>query len=67
MQPPGKALEKNYILVPGHMTMMAAMPIYNKILKNLPVHNHLADRLETWYVAFREVTSLNFYINGAHE
>ena len=36
----------------GHMTYMAAMPIYMvKTLKNLLLQNHLTDDLETWYVA----------------
>ena len=34
----------------GHMTNMAAMPIYGKNLKNL-LQNQLTDDLETWYVA----------------
>ena len=33
---------------PGHMTKMAAMPIYGKNLKHL---NRLADFHKTWYVA----------------
>ena len=36
---------------PGHMTKMAAMPIYGKILKNLLLWNQKADGLETWYAA----------------
>ena len=35
----------------GHMTKMAAMPIFGKILKNLLLQNQLTDDLETWYVA----------------
>ena len=35
----------------GHMTNMAAMPIYGKNLKNLLLQNQLTDDLETWYVA----------------
>ena len=35
---------------PGHMTKMAAMPIYGKNLKNL-LQNRRADFHETWYVA----------------
>ena len=35
----------------GHMTNMAAMPIYGKNLKNLLLQNQLPDGLETWYVA----------------
>ena len=36
---------------PGHMTKMAAMPIYVKNLKNLLPRNQKADDLETWYAA----------------
>ena len=35
----------------GHMTNMAAMPIYGKNFKNLLLHNQWTDDLETWYVA----------------
>ena len=35
---------------PGHMTKMAAMPIYGKNLKNL-LRNQKADDFETWYAA----------------
>ena len=34
----------------GHMTNMAAMPIYGK-KKNLLLQNQLTNDLETWYVA----------------
>ena len=33
----------------GHMTKMAAIPIYGKNLKNLLLWNQKADDLETWY------------------
>ena len=36
---------------PGYITKMAAMPIYNKNLKNLLIRNQKADDLETWYEA----------------
>ena len=37
---------------PGHMTKMAAMPIYGKKhLKNVLLQNRLADFQKTWYVA----------------
>ena len=36
---------------PGHMTKMAAMPIYGKNLKNLLLRYQKADDLETWYAA----------------
>ena len=35
----------------GHMTNMAAMPIYGKNLKNLLLQNQSTDDLETLYVA----------------
>ena len=35
---------------PGHMTKMAAMPIYGQNLKNL-LWNQNANNLETWYAA----------------
>ena len=41
---------KIYINESGHMTNMAAMPIYNKNLKNLLLQNQLNDDLETYYV-----------------
>ena len=38
---------------PGHMTKMAAMPIYGKKnFKNLLLQNQKANDLGTWYVAF---------------
>ena len=36
---------------PGHMTKMAATPIYVKTLKNLLLQNRRADFHKTWYVA----------------
>ena len=38
---------KVYIIGPGHMTKMAAMPIYGKIIKGLLVQYHKLDDLET--------------------
>ena len=35
----------------GHVTKMAAMPIYGKNLKKLLLQNQKADDLETWYAA----------------
>ena len=35
----------------GHMTNVAAMPIYGKNLKNLLLQNQQTDGLETKYVA----------------
>ena len=35
----------------GHMTNMAAMPIYGENLKKSSLQNQFTDDLETWYVA----------------
>ena len=35
----------------GHMTNMAAMPIYGNNLKNLLLQNQKTNDFETWYVA----------------
>ena len=35
----------------GHITKMAAMPIYYKPFKNLLLRNRWTDFHETWYVA----------------
>ena len=45
----------------GHMTNMAAMPIYGKILKNLHLQNPLTNDLETWYVALCMEVLLNLF------
>ena len=43
---------KNLFTGPGHMTMMAAMPIYGKNLKKIFFSGtKKADDLETWYAA----------------
>ena len=44
--------EKVDIFGPGHMTKMATMPKYDKILNNILLQNHWADCLETLYEAF---------------
>ena len=36
---------------PGHMTKMAAMPIYGRKLQNSSSPEPKADDLETWYAA----------------
>ena len=36
---------------PGHMTKTAAMPMYDKNLKNSSSPEQKADDLETWYAA----------------
>ena len=51
VEPPWEGGTKVCINGPGHMTKMAAMPIYGKNLKNLLLQNRLADFHETWYVA----------------
>ena len=43
--------KKVYINGSGHMTKMAAMPIYGKNLKNLLLQNQKSYDLETWHVA----------------
>ena len=35
--------------LPGHMTKIATMPIYDKNLKNRLLWNQMADDLESWY------------------
>ena len=50
-EPPWQGGTKVCINGPGHMTKMAAMPIYTKNLKNLLLQNQRADFHETWYVA----------------
>ena len=42
---------KIYINELGHMTSMAAMPVYGKNPKNLLLHNQLTNDIETLYVA----------------
>ena len=39
-----------YINGLGHITKMAAMPIYGEKIKNLLLQNQWTDDLETWYV-----------------
>ena len=48
MEPPWDEVCSNG---PGHMTKMAAMPIYGKNFKNLLLRNQKADDLETLYAA----------------
>ena len=36
---------------PGHMTNVAAMPMYGKNLKKLLLWNQTADDFESWYLA----------------
>ena len=51
VEPPCYGGTKDCSNGPGHMTKMAAMPIYGKNLKNLLLRNQKAYDLETWYVA----------------
>ena len=51
MKTPYDRLAKIYTKCTGHMTKMAATPIYGKTLKNLLLQNQKADDLGTWYVA----------------
>ena len=62
MEPPWEGGTKVYINGPGHMTKMAAMPIYGKKLKNLLLQNHKSYDLETWHVA-SGTQALQMYIN----
>ena len=45
--------ERKFVqMISGHITKMAAMPIYGKKnFKNLLLQNQKADDLGTWYVA----------------
>ena len=51
VEPPWEGGTKICINGLGHMTKMAAMPIYVKILKNLLLQHRWADFHETCYVA----------------
>ena len=42
---------KIYINKLGHMTIMDAMPIYDKNIKNPSIQNQFTDDLKTWCVA----------------
>ena len=57
----GKGERNKCINGPGHMTKMAAMPIYGKNLKNLLLQNRRADFHETWYVASGTPAHHNLY------
>ena len=51
MEPPWEGGTIVYINDPGHMTMMATMPIYGKNLKILLLQNQMSYDLETCHVA----------------
>ena len=58
----GKGQKKVYINGPGHMTKMAAMPIYIvKTFKNLLLQNQKSYDLETWHVASGTQVLQNLY------
>ena len=48
VEPPWDGRTKVCSNGPGHMTNMAAMPIYSQNLKNLRLRNQKADDLEVW-------------------
>ena len=50
MEPPWDWRTKICSNGPGHMTNMAAIPIYGKNLKNLLLWNQKAGEVECWYV-----------------
>ena len=49
MEPPWDGGTKVYSNGSGHMTKLAAMPIYGKTLKKNLLWNQKADDLENWY------------------
>ena len=52
VQPPWEGGTKVYINSPGHITNIAAMPVYGKKLKKkLLLQNQKSYDLETWHVA----------------
>ena len=51
VEPPWEGGTTVYITGPGHMTKMAAMPIYGKNLKKILLQNQMSYDLETWHVA----------------
>ena len=61
VEPSWEGRTKVYINGPGHMTKMAAMPIYGKTLKNLLLQNHKSYDLETWHVALGTQALLSLY------
>ena len=62
VEPPWEGGTKVCINGPGHMTKMAAMPIYGKkSLNNLLLQNRRADFHETWYVASGTPAHHNLY------
>ena len=60
MEPPWDGGTKVWSNGPGHMTKMAAMPIYDKTLKSLSLRNQKADDLESWYATSGARVPTNF-------
>ena len=50
VEPPWEGRTKVYINGPGHMTKMAAMPIYGKNLKYLLLQNQMSYDLKTLHI-----------------
>ena len=67
MEPPLEGGTKVYINGPGHMTKMAAMPIYGKNLKKLLLQIQMSYDLETWHVASGTQALQFLYINDDPE
>ena len=63
VEPPWEGGTKVYINGPGHMTKMAAMPIYGKNLKNL-LQNQKSYDLETWHVALGTQALQTWYVTS---
>ena len=61
VEPPWVRGTNVYINGPGHMTKMAAMPIYGKNLKNLLLQNQKPYDLETLHVASRTQALQNLH------
>ena len=60
MEPHWEGGTKVYINGLGHMTKMAAMPIYGKNLKNL-LQNQKSYDLETWHVSLGTQAQQSLY------
>ena len=63
MEPPWEGGTKVYINHPGHMTKMAARPIYGKNLKNRLLQNQKSYDLETRHVALGTQVLQSLYNN----
>ena len=51
IKPPWDGVTEGFSIGPGHMTKVAAMPIYGKTIKDIFLWTRKADDLETWYIA----------------